>query len=106
VITGVAYGERAERTSRGNVDIALPTLIFEFETSKAHVIDVEDQILLTVVRNGVRLMANLPPREALGYPGPNQPYRIRVPLASPINQAVVNRIAAGVPNGVRVRLEP
>jgi len=85
----------------------LPTLIFEFETSKAHVIDVEDQILLTVVRNEIRLVANLPPREVLeNVPGHNQPYRIRVPLASPINQAVVNRIAAGVPHGIRVQLEP
>jgi len=84
----------------------LPTLIFEFEASKAHVIDVEDQILLTVAQNHVRLLANLPPRETLeGVPGPNQPYRIRVPIASPINQAVVNRIAAGVPHGVRIRLE-
>ncbi len=85
----------------------LPTLIFEFETAKAHVINVEDQILQTVERNGVRHAADLPPRETLGaLPGPDQPYRIRVPLLTPINQEVVDRIAAGVPHGVRVRLEP
>ena len=84
----------------------MPTLIFEFETSKAHLDNVEDQILLTVARNGVRIAANLPPREALGgASGPNQPYRVRVPLMGPIGGLVVNRIAASVPRGVRVRLE-
>ncbi|MGD0422872.1 MAG: hypothetical protein ABSA92_05380 [Candidatus Bathyarchaeia archaeon] len=84
----------------------MPTLVFEFETAKAHVINVEDQILQTIDRYGVRRVEDLPPREALGAPGPDQPYRMRVPLLAPVTQEVVDLIAAGAPHGVRVRLEP
>ena len=60
-------------------------------------INVEDQILQTIDRYGVRRVEDLPPREALGAPGPDQPYRMRVPLLAPVTQEVVDLIAAGAP---------
>ena len=81
-------------------------MIFEFETAKAHVINVEDQILQVVDRYHIRRVQDLPPREALSPgTGSELPYRIRIPLLSPITQDQLGLIAAGIPHGVRVRLE-
>ncbi len=87
-------------------DSRLPTLVFEFETARVHVINVEDQIIQTVDRYGLRRVEDLPPREVLGPGnGREQPYRIKIHLLSQISQSQLKLISAGVPHGVHIRLE-
>jgi hypothetical protein len=98
-------GETLKRVAQ---TAAKPNLVFEFETDKAHLIEVEDQIFQVVDRLGVRRVADkdIPQRESLGPAGgPYFHYRLRVPLLTQIDQGQVDTIAASVPHGVRVRLE-
>jgi hypothetical protein len=85
----------------------MPSLIFEYETDKANVIEARDRILQAVDRCGVpRVPDNeLPLGEPMPTTGPDLALRWRIPLTSPITEELLHVISTTLPRGVTVRLE-
>jgi hypothetical protein len=87
--------------------VKLPSLIFEYETNKAHAVEARDRILQAVDNCGVPRVTDreLPTEELLPTTGPDLAFKWRIPLTGSISEDLLHVISTTLPRGVTVRLE-
>jgi hypothetical protein len=85
----------------------MPSLIFEYETNKAHAIEARDRILQAVDRCSVPRVPDrdLPTEELLSTIASELAFKWRIPLTSPISEDLLHVISTTLPRGVTVHLE-